>query len=85
MNVVISANIKTQMRKILLLSTAVMFTATFLTSCRNTTEKETVVREVEVEKPAEEREGILQRTGKRVDKKVNEEIEQEIESIGDDN
>lgn len=73
------------MRKLILLGTAIMFTTTFLTSCRNTTEKETVVREVEVEKPAEEREGILQRTGERVDKKVNEEIDQEIENIGDDN
>lgn len=62
-----------------------LFTATALTSCRNTTEKETVVREVERERPAEERKGILERTGERADKEVNEKIDKEIENIGDDN
>lgn len=60
-----------------------------LTSCRDTTEKETIVREVEVEKkvdtPEEEKEGILERTAKEVDKEVNEEIDKEIDKIGDDN
>ncbi|HET8754308.1 MAG TPA: hypothetical protein VFM59_08090 [Salinimicrobium sp.] len=66
-----------------------------LNSCRDTVEKETIVREVEV--PAdepdievqvtkeEEDEGILERTAKEVDEEVNEEINQEIENIGDDN
>lgn len=73
------------MRKIILLSITILFTAPFFTSCKKTTEKVTVIREVEVEKPSEKRDGILQRTGERVDKKVNEKIEKEIESIGNDN
>ena len=59
------------------------------TSCRDTAEKEVIVKEVEVEKEQEvseeEREGILERTAKKVDKKVNKEINEEIEKIGDDN
>ncbi|RXG18430.1 hypothetical protein DSM03_1011116 [Leeuwenhoekiella aestuarii] len=52
-------------------------------SCRETKEKETViVKEVEVE---DDREGILERTAKKVDNEVNKEIDQEIENIGDDN
>ena len=52
-------------------------------SCRETEEKETViVKEVEVE---DDREGILERTAKKVDNEVNKEIDQEIEKIGDDN
>lgn len=56
------------------------------TSCRDT-EKETTttVREVEVEKEAEEKEGILERTAKEVDNEVNKEVNEEIEKIGDDN
>lgn len=61
-----------------------------LVSCRDATEKETVVKEVKVEKEVdtpeeEEREGILERTAKKVDKEVNKEIDEEIEKIGDDN
>ncbi|MUP44419.1 hypothetical protein E0K83_01495 [Gramella sp. BOM4] len=63
--------------------------AAVFTSCRDSAEKEVIVKEVEVEKkqevPEEEREGILERTAKKVDKKVNEEINEEIEKIGDDN
>lgn len=58
-------------------------------SCRDEVkEKEVVVKEVEVEKKVdtpEEREGILERTAKKVDKEVNEEIDKKIEDIGDDN
>lgn len=52
-------------------------------SCREQEEKETVVvKEVEVE---DDREGILERTAKKVDQEVNKEIDEEIENIGDDN
>ncbi len=52
-------------------------------SCRETEEKETViVKEVD---SSEDREGILERTAKKVDQEVNKEIDQEIENIGDDN
>ncbi len=58
---------------------------TFTVSCREA-EKETVIKEVEVERvEEEEKEGILERTAKEVDNEVNEEIDQEIENIGDDN
>lgn len=60
-----------------------------LTSCRDTPEKETVIREVQVEKKVDtvtkDREGILERTAKEVDKKVNKEIDTVIQDIGDDN
>lgn len=66
-----------------------------LNSCRDTVEKETVVREVEVsdDRPdveiqvtkEEEKEGILERTAKEVDREVNKEIDKEIDKIGDDN
>lgn len=75
------------MKRIILLSALFLFTATSLISCRETTEKETVIREVKVEKaePAEERKGILERTAEKVDNEVNKEIDQEIDKIGDDN
>lgn len=54
-------------------------------SCRETPEKETViVKEKEVDK-GEDREGILERTAKKVDNEVNKEIDKKIEDIGDDN
>ncbi|MBA82570.1 MULTISPECIES: hypothetical protein [unclassified Leeuwenhoekiella] len=63
--------------------------STFVTfSCREAEDKEketVIVREVEVEKPEVEREGILERTAKKVDQEVNKEIDQEIDNIGDDN
>ncbi|GHA43235.1 hypothetical protein GCM10007103_25640 [Salinimicrobium marinum] len=59
-----------------------------MTSCRDT-EKETVIKEVHVEKETqtetEEREGILERSAKKVDAEVNKEVNEEIEKIGDDN
>lgn len=82
-------------RKVLAIA-VVMFGMFSLNSCRDTTEKETIVREVEVDdeqpeikvevtKEEEENEGILERTAKEVDKEVNKEINQEIDNIGDDN
>lgn len=61
-----------------------------LNSCRDTTEKKTVIREVDredepdVDINVEEEEGIIERTGEKIDEEVNEEINQEIEKIGDD-
>ncbi len=72
-------------KAILVLTLSLSAFATF--SCREAEEndKETViVKEVEVER-TEDREGILERTAKKVDQEVNKEIDQEIENIGDDN
>lgn len=79
------------MKRLSILAGALIMFSTILTSCRDTAEKETVIREVEVEKKVEtpkeveEKEGILERTAKKVDKEVNKEIDEEIEKIGDDN
>lgn len=75
------------MKKIFLIVGLVLTSAISLVSCRETNEKETVIREVEVEKtePVEENKGILERTAEKVDKKVNKEIDKEIDKIGDDN
>lgn len=56
-------------------------------SCREKkTETKEVIREVKVETPEpEEREGILERAGKKVDERVNEEINEELDKIEDDN
>ena len=59
-----------------------------LTSCRETAEEKTVVKEVEVEKQEpevdkEEQKGILERAGEKVDNKVNKEIDEEIDKIDD--
>lgn len=80
------------MKRVILITALIFASASTLISCRETAEKETVVREVEVERsePAapetetEERKGILQRTGERVDQEVNKEIDEEIDRIGDD-
>lgn len=83
------------MRRVIFM-TAILFTsATTLISCRDSAEKETIVREVEVEKTEpvevevvkeeEDREGIFERTAKEVDSEVNKEIDEEIDKIGDDN
>ncbi|MCC4211969.1 hypothetical protein [Leeuwenhoekiella parthenopeia] len=72
-------------KAILFLTLSLSALVTF--SCREAEEKEketVIVKEVEVEKPAE-REGILERTAKKVDEEVNKEIDQEIDNIGDDN
>jgi hypothetical protein len=64
----------------------IAFALIVITSCRDT-EKETVIKEVRVEKEAEteEQEGMLERSAKKVDEEVNKEINEEIEKIGDDN
>lgn len=50
-------------------------------SCREQ-KTETVIREVRVEKePAPKRDGILERTGEKIDKKVNEKIDEKINEI----
>lgn len=74
------------MKKVILITALVFTSAITLVSCRETTERETI-REVEVERtePTEEREGILERSAKKVDDKINKEIDEEIEKIGDDN
>ncbi|MCC8361063.1 hypothetical protein [Salinimicrobium sediminilitoris] len=71
---------------------AIMAMGTILfTSCRDTVTEREVVRETEVEVEREEveveedNEGIIERTGKKVDQEVNEEINEEIDKIGDDN
>lgn len=78
------------MKRLSILASGLLMISATLTSCRDTTEKETIVREVEVEKKVEtpepeEKEGILERTAKEVDKEVNKEIDEEIDKIGDDN
>ncbi len=78
------------MKRLSILASGLLMISGVLTSCRDTSEKEVIVREVEVEKKAEapeeeEKEGILERTAKEVDKEVNKEIDEEIEKIGDDN
>jgi len=79
------------MRRLSILAIVLMISSVLLTSCRQEAEKETIVKEVEVEKQvkspeeADEREGILERTAKKVDTEVNKEIDEEIEKIGDDN
>lgn len=77
------------MKRVPILASMLIMVSLLLTSCRDTAEKEVIVKEVEVEKkvetPAEEREGILERTAKEVDKEVNKEIDEKIEEIGDDN
>lgn len=63
----------------------------FFTSCRETVTEREVIREkdVEVEREKveveEDKEGLIERTGKEIDREVNEEIDQEIDKIGDDN
>lgn len=79
------------MKKVFAITCIAVCAAFTLTSCRNEAEKETVVREVRVEKevpapkvePAPE--GVLERTAKKVDNEVNKEIDKKINNIGDDN
>lgn len=71
------------MKRVILLTALLLFSASTLTSCRTETEKVTVIKEVE--KPSEERKGILERAGERVDKKVNDEIDEEIDNIENNN
>jgi hypothetical protein len=75
------------MKKVLIFGGFLFLSSLSLVSCRDTKEKETVIKEVEVEKetPKEEKKGLLERTGEKVDEKVNKEIDKEIDKIGDDN
>ena len=75
------------MKRIILLSALFLFTATSFISCRETTEKETVIKEVQVEKaaPVEEEKGALERAAEKADSEVNKKIDKEIDKIGDGN
>lgn len=75
------------MKRVILLSALFIFTATSLISCRETTEKETVIREVKVEKTetTEQPKGAFERAAEKVDSEVNKKIDTEIDKIGDDN
>ncbi|TDN90495.1 hypothetical protein DET49_105157 [Salegentibacter sp. 24] len=74
------------MKRVLITGVILLFTAMSFTSCRETTEKVTVVKEVEKEEPVvEEEKGILERAGEKVDNKVNEEIDEEIDKIDENN
>ncbi|QED37966.1 hypothetical protein FK178_09615 [Antarcticibacterium arcticum] len=77
------------MKRVILI-TALMFTSALtLISCREPAEKETVIREVEVERTqpvevkVEEREGVFERSAKKVDEKINREIDEKIDEIDD--
>lgn len=63
------------------------FGSMLFTSCRETVTEREVVREREVEVQREEvdNDGIIERTGRKIDTEVNKEIDEEIEKIGDDN
>jgi len=81
------------MKRVILIAALMFTSATALISCRDTTERETVIREVEVERTEpvkveveeKEREGVFERSAKKVDEKINKEIDEEIDRIGDDN
>jgi hypothetical protein len=79
------------MRRLTLIAGTFFTFSALLMSCRDTAEKEVIVKEVEVKEKvrtpeqAQEKEGILERTAKKVDKEVNKEIDEEIDKIGDDN
>ncbi len=77
------------MKRVILITALMFASATTLISCRESTERETVIREVEVERTqpveVEEREGVFERSAKKVDDKINKEIDKEIDKIGDDN
>ncbi len=77
------------MKRVILITALMFASATTFTSCRESNERETVIREVEVEKQqpveVEKREGVFERSAKKVDDKINKEIDKGIEKIGDDN
>lgn len=67
-----------------------LFCSILFTSCRETVKEEKVIHEVEVKKEPvevkeEEKEGVLERTAKKVDQEVNKQIDDEIDKIGEDN
>lgn len=76
-----------KMRKYLI-AISICTVAIFTSSCRDKKpETTTIVKEVQVEKevPVEtKQEGILERTGQKVDDKVNQEIDKKIDKIGED-
>lgn len=63
---------------------ALMTTGLFFTACRDQ-EPKTVIKEktIETKEPVkkEERKGILERTGEKVDSKVNKEVDDKIDGI----
>lgn len=79
------------MKRIILSSALILASASTLISCRETAEKETVIREVEVERTqpvevkveVEDREGVFERSAKKVDDKINREIDRKIDDIDD--
>jgi len=77
------------MKRAILVTALTFAAASTLISCRETAEKETVIREVEVERTqpvevkVEEREGVFERSAKKVDEKINREIDEKIDNIDD--
>ena len=80
------------MKRIILSTALILASASTLISCRETGEKETtVIREVEVERTqpvevkveVEDREGVFERSAKKVDDKINREIDRKIDDIDD--
>ncbi len=75
------------MKRVILITALMFASAITFISCRETTERETVIREVEVERTepvkVEEREGVFERSAKKVDEKINKEIDKEIDKIDD--
>ncbi|HSP82418.1 MAG TPA: hypothetical protein VLN72_01655 [Gillisia sp.] len=79
------------MKRIILSTALILASASTLISCRETAEKETVIREVEVERTqpvevkveVEDREGVFERSAKKVDDKINREIDRKIDDIDD--
>lgn len=69
------------MKKLVLGVLLLSFGFTF-TSCRQQTKKE-VIKEKKVQPEKKDQEGILERTGKKVDKKVNKEVNKKIDDIDD--
>ena len=75
------------MKRVILFSGLLFLTLTSMISCRETSEKETVIREVKVEKTetTEQPKGAFERAAEKVDSQVNKKIDKEIDKIGDDN
>lgn len=83
-----SEHLKPSKMKKYLIAISICTAAIFASSCRDKKpETTTVVKEVQVEKevPVQtKQEGILERTGHKVDDKVNKEIDKKIDKIGND-
>ena len=65
--------------KLKVLVAVMSFGMFFFTSCTDTVKETTVIRESETEN----KEGILERSAKKIDSEVNKEIDKKIEEIGD--